>query len=104
MSEAVFQQVVCIGAEHPSLPGHFPGRPLVPGVVLLEHVASALRHWRGQVMTGVVEAKFMLPLLPGQVAMVQLTPAASTAAGGRVRFEIRRDDQLLARGVVEGAI
>ena len=31
-----------IEADHPSLPGHFPGRPLVPGVMLLEQVALAL--------------------------------------------------------------
>jgi 3-hydroxymyristoyl/3-hydroxydecanoyl-(acyl carrier protein) dehydratase len=27
-----------IPAEHPALPGHFPGRPVVPGALLLDHV------------------------------------------------------------------
>ena len=46
MSSTAFQRDICVAADHPSLPGHFPGAPLVPGVVLLEHVAQALREWR----------------------------------------------------------
>jgi 3-hydroxymyristoyl/3-hydroxydecanoyl-(acyl carrier protein) dehydratase len=93
-----FEQSLCIDAAHPALPGHFPGRPLVPGVVMLEQVAQALRAWRGQRLARVVEAKFLAPLLPGETAVVRLS-----AADARVRFEIRRDDSLLARGLVEGA-
>lgn len=96
-----FEQVLRIGADHPALPGHFPGRALVPGVILLEQVALALRAWRGQRLARVLEAKFLAPLLPGQVAVVRL--AADGLAAARVRFEIHRDGGLLARGVVEGA-
>ena len=31
-----------VAPDHPSLPGHFPGRPLVPGVVLLDRVLEAI--------------------------------------------------------------
>ena len=31
-----------ISADHPSLPGHFPGHPIVPGVVLLDRVLEAI--------------------------------------------------------------
>ena len=98
MTSTVFQRDLRVTADHPSLPGHFPGSPLVPGVVLLEHVAQALRAWRGLRLTRVLEAKFVAPLLPGELASLDLIEAA-----GRVRFEIRRDGALLARGVVEGA-
>lgn len=36
-----------IAADHPCLAGHFPGNPIVPGVVLLDRVAAALREYQG---------------------------------------------------------
>lgn len=98
MNPTGYRASFCIAHEHPSLPGHFPGRPLVAGVLLLEQVAEALRAWRGERLARVLEAKFIAPLLPDQTAEVALT-----AAGERVRFEIRREATLLARGLIEGA-
>ncbi|WP_266180241.1 hydroxymyristoyl-ACP dehydratase [Dyella humicola] len=98
MSSTVYQRDICVAADHPSLPGHFPGAPLVPGVVLLEQVAQALREWRDLRMARVLEVKFVAPLLPDERATLDLIDAA-----GRVRFEIRRDGTLLARGLIEGA-
>ncbi|HEY9132924.1 MAG TPA: hydroxymyristoyl-ACP dehydratase [Dyella sp.] len=86
-----------IPADHPSLPGHFPGQPIVPGVLLLDAVAEALYTSRGHRLTQVVEAKFLSPLLPEQVAELRLTDH-----GGRVLFEIRFEDRCLARGTVRG--
>lgn len=96
-SQASYRTVLCVPPEHPCLPGHFPGHPLVPGVVVLEHVAQALRHWRDQRLATIHEVKFLAPLHPGERAELQLQDHA-----GRVRFELRRDAQVLARGVVEG--
>lgn len=96
---AGFEQTLRVGAEHPALPGHFPGAPLVPGVLLLEQVALALRTWRGQRLGRVLDAKFTAPLLPDETAQLHLT----AMDGSRIRFEIRRDGMLLARGLVEGA-
>lgn len=101
MNGAGFEQVLCIDAGHPALPGHFPGHPLVPGVILLEQVAIALRAWRGQRLACVLEAKFVAPLLPDEAATLRLTEVEADRP--RVRFEIRRDGNLLARGLVEGA-
>ncbi|MDR3444165.1 MULTISPECIES: hydroxymyristoyl-ACP dehydratase [unclassified Dyella] len=98
MSHASYQHAFRVTADHPSLPGHFPGSPLVPGVMLLEQVALALRAWRGERLARVLEAKFVAPLLPDHEAKITLTDA-----NGRVRFEIHRDGELLARGTIEGA-
>lgn len=96
-SDNRYRTVLCVSAQHPCLPGHFPGQPLVPGVVLLEHVAIALRAWRNQRLARVVEAKFVAPLYPDQQAELELAEKA-----GRIRFEIFRASQTLARGVIEG--
>jgi acyl-coenzyme A synthetase/AMP-(fatty) acid ligase len=56
---------------HPALPGHFPGRPIVPGVLLLASVEEMLR----QVGLRVVEckqAKFLAPVLPDQVVTIRV--------------------------------
>lgn len=96
MNERVFRRSFCIAAEHPCLPGHFPGNPLVPGVVLLEQVAAGLRAWRGQRLARVVEAKFIAPLLPDETAELSLHER-----GTRVQFEIHRGATLLARGTLD---
>lgn len=94
----IYRVSVRVEPSHPCLPGHFPDHPLVPGVVLLEKVADALRDWRGQRVARIAEAKFVAPLLPGETAELTLSES-----GTRVRFEIRRDEDLLARGQIEGA-
>jgi 3-hydroxymyristoyl/3-hydroxydecanoyl-(acyl carrier protein) dehydratase len=94
-----FSQTLQFDAGHPALPGHFPGQPLVPAVLLLEQLALALRAWRNQRLVRVPEAKFVAPLLPGETAQLHLTPAGSAA---RASFRIERGGVLLARGVIEG--
>lgn len=90
------QATLRIDAAHPALAGHFPGNPVVPGVVLLERVAAAWQAWRGAGV-GKLDAKFMRPLLPGEDAVIDLR---EDAAG--VRFSVTRaDGATLARGTLE---
>ncbi|MBB3226373.1 3-hydroxymyristoyl/3-hydroxydecanoyl-(acyl carrier protein) dehydratase [Luteibacter sp. Sphag1AF] len=86
-------------ADHPSFRGHFPGRPIVAGVLLMEQVATALREWRGLRLKAIVDAKFVAPLLPGQDATLTLTEIAEH----RMRFTIVHAGTTLARGTVEGS-
>jgi 3-hydroxyacyl-[acyl-carrier-protein] dehydratase len=54
-----------VPANHPCLPGHFPGRPIVPGVVLLDEAFACLRpHLPGQ--PDLLTAKFTAPVLAGE--------------------------------------
>ena len=85
-----------IPADHPCLPGHFPGRPLVPGVVRVERVVEAIEAAPGP-LDGLrlPQVKFLQPLRPGEQARVELEGAAP-----RWRFRVLRDDDLLATGEV----
>lgn len=95
MSDAEFATPLRIEATHPALSGHFPGNPIVPGVVLLQRVAAALKTWRGEMLAR-FEVKFLAPLLPGQDATIELRKDA-----GYVHFAIRRGEDVLTKGIVE---
>jgi 3-hydroxymyristoyl/3-hydroxydecanoyl-(acyl carrier protein) dehydratase len=77
-----------VAADHPSLPGHFPGRPLVPGVLLLDHVLQAVSRLAGQDVTRLRQVKFTSALWPGEQAC-----GSCEIEGGRVAFRVvtRRD-------------
>lgn len=88
-----------IPVDHPSLPGHFPGRPLVPGVVLLDRVVEAIEAVHGPLPPlRLPQVKFVQPLLPGEEARIELEGAAP-----RWRFRVLRGDTLLASGDVAAA-
>ena len=85
--------------DHPSLPGHFPGRPIVPGVVLLERVLEAIEASHGPLGgLRLPQVKFLQPLLPGEPALVVLEGEAP-----RWRFRVLRDATLLASGEIVAA-
>lgn len=91
-----FQTALRIDAAHPALVGHFPGHPVVPGVVLLERVAAACKTWRGAGV-GKLDAKFMQPLLPDEDAVIELRED-----GACLRFSVTRTDgTAVARGSME---
>lgn len=85
-----------IAASHPSLPGHFPGRPIVPGVVLLDHAIAAAERWLGRPLqiASLPQAKFNRPLLPDETATLALT-----LANGELCFDIQRADERIAQGL-----
>ncbi len=87
-----------IPADHPSLAGHFPGTPIVPGVVILDEVATALTEWHPEYqVTGVRTVKFLLPLRPEQPFTISLT----TARDAEVDFYCRAEGRMIVEGRLE---
>ena len=89
------KQKLAIAKDHPAYEGHFPGRPLLPGVVLLAEAIAALKGdgW------SVDNAKFLRPVEPG----MPLTLVEETLDNGTVRFEIESPDGVVATGVLSPA-
>nr|MBP6750347.1 hypothetical protein [Xanthomonadaceae bacterium] len=99
-----------IPADHPCLPGHFPGRPVVPGVVVLDRVFAAIEaaevadagSGTGSAQVRLPQVKFVQPLLPEQVARIELERLPTHDALPRWRFKVLReaDGAVLASGDV----
>lgn len=83
---------------HPALPGHFPGRPVVPGVVILSYVRDALcRHAGREVYCSAWPGvKFLSPLRPGEAFAVEVDPGPAESA----KFTVRTAERVVARGSV----
>jgi 3-hydroxymyristoyl/3-hydroxydecanoyl-(acyl carrier protein) dehydratase len=90
--------------DHPSLPGHFPGRPVVPGVVVLDRVIEAIEARHGPLgAMRLPQVKFVQPLLPGEVAAITFEAFEGAARGEQARswrFRVTRAGAPIASGEV----
>ena len=98
MSVKVATTRFTIDRSHPALAGHFPGNPIVPGVVVLDEVVAAAlaASTRPLSLLSVPQVKFMALLLPGVEAEFSLETNAAT-----VRFAVTADGATIAQGTLE---
>jgi 3-hydroxymyristoyl/3-hydroxydecanoyl-(acyl carrier protein) dehydratase len=89
--------------DHPAFAGHFPGRPIVPGVLLLDAAVHALEQARALEVPGpaaqachISAAKFLSPVGPGETLSLSFT----AGAGGGTHFEIRSGTRKVATGTL----
>ena|SRR3974377_18088 len=87
--------LLTVSPSHPSIPGHFPGEPLVPGVVMLSAVLEELaRNCPDLEIRGVRKLKFLRRLEPGAAFAVEFEQPVNRG----LRFKCWHRGYLLAEG------
>ena len=91
------ERFVTIKNSHPALAGHFPGNPVVPGVVILEEVLETIRQAETAtiVLSGAPSIKFHSPLRPEEEMFIKLELYQSQSR----KFSCRTGRGLIASGV-----
>ena len=90
--------VLPVATHHPAFDGHFPGAPVLPGVVLLDEAIRAIetadgggpRCWR------VASVKFLRAVAPGETLALEQERLES----GTIRFTILSAGQAVATGAL----
>jgi 3-hydroxyacyl-[acyl-carrier-protein] dehydratase len=88
-----------VAADHPAFPGHFPGNPIVPGVVLLDaaiHAIAHLSHHQTDRCT-LSSVKFLSVLLPGEPLALQFEAGVTSG----FRFSLLSNSRLIAKGNID---
>jgi len=101
VNTAHLKATMAIPADGPWFEGHFPGRPILPGVAELALAIAALRQESGKPLPlrGIASARLRHPVLPGD----RLELSAHESAGpegesARLRFDLTRDGVRVANG------
>src|SRR6476659_6063693 len=80
--------------------GHFPGRPILPGIAHLALAQSALSEILGRevALAAVRSLKLRRPVVPGDLPELRIGPPGED---GAARFEVRCGATAASQGVVE---
>jgi 3-hydroxyacyl-[acyl-carrier-protein] dehydratase len=89
-----------VAPDHPAFAGHFPGAPIVPGVLLLDAAVHALQQEQSPLAPGmqaceISAAKFLSPVGPGET----LTISFRLGAVG-THFDIHSGARKVATGTL----
>jgi 3-hydroxyacyl-[acyl-carrier-protein] dehydratase len=83
-----------VSANEPQFTGHFPGRPIMPGVLMVEALAQTagiavltLDEYRGKIglFAGIDECRFRRMVLPGDALRLEVTVEKLRGMFGRVK-------------------
>ena len=103
-TEAGAEVVVEIPADSPWFSGHFPGRPVLPGVVWLHAAAELVRGFvrrdgRPLEVAGFRNVRFLTLVEGAARATIAVGPAVG-AGPGELRFEVRIGGEQVCRGLI----
>ena len=82
--------------DHPAFAGHFPGTPILPGVVLLDTVLKTITDTCGITLDTceISSVKFLSPASPGEALLIQ----HSVLPSGKISFDIMAGVRKIASG------
>jgi len=85
-----------VAADHPAFAGHFPGRPIVPGVVILDQAILFAEQLLARPSAGwqIGNAKFLSPVSP----LEELTFSLHSKPSGAIAFTVRAAGRDVASG------
>jgi 3-hydroxymyristoyl/3-hydroxydecanoyl-(acyl carrier protein) dehydratase len=86
-----------VADDHPAFRGHFPGRPIVPGALLIDLALLAVEQATGSQVASIAQTKFLSPAAPGDI----LTLLFESGEHG-VRFEIEGVTEGVTRKLASG--
>ena len=98
---------IIISSDHPSLAGHFPGNPVVPGVVILDHVRECIMEWKSTSIkaSNLKSVKFLSPVMmkasSKQTLDIILKEKITTGSSQVIKIEFRcmNNNELIALGL-----
>ena len=106
------QRVVAVRnvtANEPQFTGHFPGRPIMPGVLLVESLAQAgavallaHRENRGKLVlfAGIDECRFRRIVVPGDTLRLEITVEKLGRVSGRARTVATVDGEVAVEAIL----
>lgn len=87
-----------VDKDHPALPGHFPGNPITPGVVILDHVFSQLATIIGIfTIKSVRKIKFLGQIKPGETININFDLSRKPI----IKFLVSNSTEKKLTGIVE---
>jgi|SRR5436853_325777 len=98
MPAELVSEALAVARDHPAYEGHFPGQPILPGVVILAEALATIARSTGTTVESweVSNAKFLEPVAPGTA----LTLTHERLERGGVRFEVRSPVGVVASGAL----
>jgi len=87
---------------HPAFAGHFPGTPIVPGVLLLDMALHHIAEANNLALTTLTirSVKFLSPARPGD----EIVFAHRRSASGAIQFDMATSVSSGARPIASGSI
>jgi 3-hydroxyacyl-[acyl-carrier-protein] dehydratase len=103
-----------VTVNEPFFAGHFPGNPIMPGVLTVEAMAQAGavllltefpdRNQKLVFFTGIEKARFRQPIVPGDQLRIEVKVLAWRSIAGRMDGKVFVGDKLVAESIISCAV